>query len=177
MGNTWKHPQLGKFEYDGMAWVRDVDAPAFDAFAYDVETPAGKYEMAFEADDENDLPSTARVALSSQILAEQKLLVTKVIEALWEDFNGRGPASGMWWHGAIEEVGEDMPPLNGPADLLKVMRLSQIAIRKQIHGYEGPVVEMSFAAAFEKEHGVGILTDGKTILGMGYQSSVSLFKD
>ena len=58
-----------------------------------------------------------------------------------------------------------------------VMRLSQIAIRKQIHGYERPVVEMSFAAAFEEEHGVGILTDGKTILGTGYQSSVSLFKD
>jgi hypothetical protein len=45
-----------------------------------------------------------------------------------------------------------------------------------MHGYEKPVVELSFHAAFEEEHGVGVLTDGNTILGTGYSVDVRPFK-
>ena len=35
-----------------------------------------------------------------------------------------------------------------------------------------PLVELSFHAAFEEEHGVSVLTDGDSILGTGYYLDV-----
>ena len=98
--------------------------------------------------------------------------------ALWDEFNGRGPDSGMWWHGDTEQWVEGLDssglPLPTKADdLLGLMALSSIVVRRKVDGYDKPVVELSFAAAFEEEHGVGVLTDGKKVLGTGYSTDVT----
>jgi len=188
MPATWNHPKLGRFKYDGDRWTANVDAPALDAFKYgadedgdDDPPPTGKHELGFDADDEDDLPSDEAVAVALAVLANQARLVPMITKALWEDFNGRGPDSGMWWHGDMEQVAEmmdfeeNLSPPKGPDDLLRLMGLPNIIVHKEVDGYERPVAEISFAAVFEEEHGVGVLTDGKSVLGTGYSSDVTPF--
>jgi hypothetical protein len=56
------------------------------------------------------------------------------------------------------------------------MRLSSICVRPRVEGYDKPIVELRFAAAFEEEHGVGVLTDGGKILGTGYSVDVTPYE-
>ena len=177
MGATWDHPELGRFTFDddAQAWSGTVDVPAFRAFAWDTgysnaPRSQGRHELVFEADDEDDVPSPAMVALALEVLANQANLVPVVTQALWDDFNGHG-SPGMWWHGQLAQVVAAMyadEPASGPADLLKELQVSDISVRKEVDGHDGPIVELNFHASFEEEHGVGILTDGRTVLGTGY---------
>jgi len=187
MAATWDHPKLGKFKFDLVAWHGVAKAPAFDVFTYDdglgdQRKPNGKYEIAFSGEDESDTPPAPAVALALKVLDAQKELPARVMKALWDDFNGRGPYSGMWWHDDLAQVGEAMedsgaePPASAD-DLRKVLWLASIKVRKEVHRYPRPVVELSFSAAFEEEHGVGVLTDGKKILGLGYSHDVTPFKE
>jgi hypothetical protein len=57
-----------------------------------------------------------------------------------------------------------------------VLRCGSINVRKKVFGYPKPVVELSFTAAFDDEHGMGALTDGTKILGLGYICDVTPFK-
>jgi hypothetical protein len=88
----------------------------------------------------------------------------------------------MYWHGDLDAVAEGLEfedtlkPPRKAADLPRLMQLTNIAIQKRKHGQDKPLAELSFAAAFEEEHGVGVLTDGKTILGIGYSADVRPFK-
>jgi hypothetical protein len=183
MAATWDHAQLGRFTYDGTVWINTVSMPAFKAFAYDTGYPnaprsTGDHELAFEADNKRDVPSPAAVALAEKVLANQHEIVSKVTEALWDDFNGRDPSSDMWWHGDLQAVADAMgagEPPRSASDVLALMQLSRMTILKRVEGYEEPVVELSFHAAFEEEHGVGILTDGKEILGIDYTGDVFPF--
>ncbi len=188
MGTTWKHPQLGTFEYDGIAWVARVPMPEFKAFRFDpgysnAKRSKGIHELAFEAADEHDIPSTEAIALANKVLENQKPLVATIAKALWSDFNGQGPKSGMWWHGGLDEVAEalsdtidvDEPP-ESAKDLLKYLSVSRVTVRKKVDGAKGLVVEVSFHAGFEDEHGVGVLTDGERVIGIGYTSDVTAFK-
>ncbi len=185
MGSTWDHPQLGRFKFvDGVWWTTIVDVPAFKAFAYDTgfsnaPRSTGKHKLAFQADDEADAPSPAAIALASKVLANHAKLVAVVTHALWDDFNGRGPESGMWWRGDLAQVAEmmgaDEPPTKAD-DLLALMQVSQITVRKDVDGMDEPVVELSFHAEFDQEHGVGVLTDGDTVLGMGYSGEATPFE-
>jgi predicted DNA-binding WGR domain protein len=177
---TWEHPKLGLFEYDGSAWTRTVKTPAFKAFRY--EGSSTKCELTFEADDESERPSRQAVSVAERLLANQEALAAKVAAALWDDFTGVGPNSGMYWHGDLDAVAEGLEfedtlkPPKKAADLPRLMQLTNIAIQKRKRGQDKPLAELSFAAAFEEEHGVGVLTDGKTILGIGYSADVSPFK-
>src|SRR5262245_33670876 len=149
MGSTWDHPELGRFKFDGVVWSKTIDVPAFKSFSYDTgyrnaRRSKGRHTLAFEADDANDVPSRVAVKLAAKVLANQADLVGKVVKALWEDFNGRGPDSGMWWHGALDQVAEGMDPEQrpkGPDDLLALLQLEQISVCKCVDGYEKPVVE------------------------------------
>ena len=179
MATTWTHPDFGtfKFDRDYDAWVTTVKAPAFDAFKWEQE-PTGECDLLIEADDQKDIPSKAALAVAARVLAAQAELPGKVIRALWDDFNGRGGDSGMWWHGDMEQVAEmsgDHPVPKRPEDFLSAMDFLRIVIRKEADGYEKPVAELTFAAAFEEEHGVGVLTDGKDILGTGYMGDAAVF--
>ncbi len=121
MTAQWTHPELGVFDFDDHSWVRTIEVPAFKAFSFDTgysNAPRsnGMHELAFEADDESDHPTEIAIELAATVLENQNALVATVANALWEDFNGRGPASGMWWHGDLEEVFEylDEDPPDGP---------------------------------------------------------------
>lgn len=183
MPSTWSHPQLGIFKFDAIGWIATIDMPAFKAFAYDTgysnaRRSTGKHELMFAADNEDEKPSAAAVALAEKVLANQTKLVSVIMDALWKDFAGEGPNSGMWWHGDLEQVAEAMDaarPPAGPKELLELLQLSQMTVRKEVDGYDGPVVELSFHAPFEREHGVGVLTDGEALLGTGYSSDVTPF--
>jgi len=184
MAALWNHPELGKFKYLGFGWVNFVTVPAFKSFSYDTgcgntRRSRGQYELAFEADNEEDVPSPAAVALVKKILTNQVDLVQKVIAAIWDDFNGRGPGSDNWWYGELDKVAESIdaegPLLNADA-LLEVMQLTFITIYKEAPGRECTMAELNFNAVFEPEHGVGVLTDGENILGIGYCSDVTTFE-
>jgi hypothetical protein len=47
-----------------------------------------------------------------------------------------------------------------------------LTIRESLYEHKKPIAELTFSAGFEPEHGVGILTDGNTILGTSYASDV-----
>jgi hypothetical protein len=181
---AWEHPRLGRFIYDGMAWTQTVNVPAFKAFTshsryFDMPRSKGRHRLEFEADNEMDIPSATAIALATTVLENQADLVGEITRALWDDFNGRGPDSGMWWHGNLDEVvlnmGSEKRP-SGADDLLPLLKVSQIGVRKQADGYPEPIVEISFHAEFEPEHGVGVLTDGHVVLGTGYHLDVMPFK-
>lgn len=86
----------------------------------------------------------------------------------------------MWWHNHLDEVVGVVEDVGLPApakadDLAALLLLQEIRIRRDVLDNEQPIAELSFAAAFEEEHGVGILTDGKNILGIGYSADVTPF--
>jgi hypothetical protein len=123
-------------------------------------------------------PSAAAVKLALRVIANQAELPALVTSALWEEFNGRGPKSEMWWHGDMGQVAEnfgyaDRPAPTRPDDLPPVMRFTGLTIRESLYEYKKPIAELTFSAVFEEEHGVGILTDGNTILGTGYSCQAS----
>jgi hypothetical protein len=182
---TWDHPKLGRFEYEGAGWTRLVEVPAFKTFSYETgysNAPRSKrkHKLVFGTFDESHLPSAADVAVAERVLVNHKSLVGVVTRALWEDFNGRGPDSGMWWHGDLEAVAKSfkshkLPPPTKPEDLLAVMQPSGVLVRETFPGYDSPMVELTFHAAFEEEHGVSVLTDGNSVLGIGYNLDVMPF--
>jgi hypothetical protein len=181
---AWKHAKLGRFTHDGAAWIAKVPAAGFDAFTYDVARRAKgrKYELQFEADEETDTPTKEAVAIAQRVIAKAKPLAGKVAKAMWDSFNGRGP-KGMWWHGnlddvatAMEDTGEDLAPPQRVEDLYRLMQLTNITVHKPKKRGATPLVELSFAAPFEEEHGVGVLTDGEKIVGIGYTADVRPFR-
>ena len=185
MAATWEHPDLGRFVLDGEGWRGTVTAQGFDGFAfdagYDTGPPDGRYEFVFRrggdfgADADADAPSDAEVALARRVLADPARLAQAVAAALWDDFGGRGPGSGMWWRDDLaavaEAAGEGDPPA-GPADVPGLLRLNAIVVRES---GGRPVAELAFWPAFEEEHGVGVLTDGERVLGLGYSGDAKPF--
>jgi hypothetical protein len=183
MSASWSDPRLGEFSYDGMQWRTIVDAPAFDRFSYqgrhETHPPSGRYEMVFYVDDMDTTPSQAAADAAARALEHQAALPEAVVRALWDDFTGAGPDSGMWWAGNLEEVAEgfedlETDPPAGPDDLYPSLGLARIAVRSGGED-ETPAAELMFRARFEEEHGVGVLVDGPAVLGLGYQADVSPF--
>lgn len=181
----WEHQELGHFEYRRRrGWVRSVDLPGFAIFTWpgNEDRAPGTCELRLGTEDENDLPSPSALALVSTLLNEQQQLPRTIAQALWEDFNGRGPDSGMWWHGHLEDVDDmydsGLPAITGPDALMAWLELDSIDVRNAgIKSEEQPVLEVTLGAPFEIEHGVGVLTDGVTIIGIGYAGDVERFKD
>jgi hypothetical protein len=182
---TWNHPTLGRFEYDGTGWTKTVDVPAFKAFSYDIGTgkpsrSKGKHRLKFGAYDEGDLPTAAEIAVADQVLANHAALVGVVINALWEDFNGRGPDSRSW-HGNLEGVAKSfkshkLPTPAKAQDLLPALQVSSLYVCEGFPGHDaGPLVELQFHAVFDEEHGVSVLTDGRSVLGIGANLDVLPF--
>ena len=181
MATTWKHPRLGEFEYDDFGWAADVSAPAFQAFDYSGggydNAVEGMYRLEFQIEEEQT-PSDEMTSLAAKVLMNQEKLAADVANLIWDQFNGRGPHSGMWWYGDMKSVTEwldDEVELTSAGDIYELMALSSIMLHPEIHGYQGPVVELCFHARFEKEHGVGVLTDGERIVGVGYMADPNPF--
>jgi len=174
--STWKHPQLGTFKYDSdeAGWVGRIDLPAMKIFKWeDEDKPTGKYELVFRNEDEKQ-PSSGAVQMALAVQANQEKLPAMVIGILWEQFNGRGKKSDMWWYGDLNgQVAEnfgygDLPAPKRPEDLVAAMSFLRLGIYEEKYDYKIPFADLNFNALFEEEHGLSILTDGQVILGTGY---------
>lgn len=180
--STWEDPELGVFELSrGEGWCREIDVPNFMAFQYS-DWPKRPVYLIFAADDENDIPTDGQVSVARQTINNLERLIEEGLLALVDDFQGRGPDSGMWWHSDIDQVlenltsnGARLDSLGSPDDLYVVMGQPSIRIQESGYGYGKPCAIIGFEAQFEVEHGVGILTDGEQILGTGYRTDVSPF--
>jgi hypothetical protein len=174
----WKHADLGTFKFDD-GWVSSLSLPAFKAFKYDSEGSRArsfKTDICFAVDLPEDVPTPRTVAVAMRVIKNQESLAGKLKKAIFDDINGRGPRSGMWWRGNIQTINEyvadesgrrKLKPLKAPADLEHFLGRPAIDIRESVYGFDKPCAIISFSALFEPEHGVGILTDGVRILGLG----------
>ena len=182
MREHWNHGELGSFEYEAVAWKKMIDVPAFMAFRYVRESPSDDlYELTLEAVPD-ELPSAEQIDVALRLLANQEKLVEAMKKSLWDGFLGRGPESEMWWYGNLDEVNQVLTAeLGTPVQLreqdglLDIMIPTVIKVRKWVLGYNKPVAEVYFFAAFAHEHGVGILTDGEVVLGIGYSGEAEPF--
>src|SRR5262245_40728316 len=111
MSKTWNHPQLGTFQYDEDqdGWIGTCRLPAFNEFNWEAESTDtdGERELLF-ASAEGRQPSAGAADLALKVIANQAGLPLLVLSALWEEFNGRGPKSGMWWYGDLTQVAENL---------------------------------------------------------------------
>ena len=61
-------------------------------------------------------------------------------------------------------------------DLKKVLEPKNLTIRRDFAPPTPWIAELNFNAGFDVEHGVGVLTDGVEILGIGYSSDATRFR-
>src|SRR5687767_4295175 len=110
MDQTWSHPELGTFNFDEMdgGWVGTVKLPSFAPFRWDADRdqPAGEYMVQFESENATE-PAPASVAVALAVIRNEKKLPALVTQELWDEFNGRGGSSGMWWEGALNDDVEE----------------------------------------------------------------------
>src|SRR5262245_961518 len=128
MSGTWNHPQLGNFKYDQDedGWAGRIALPAMKVFNWeDRDEPAGKYELIFRNEAKKQ-PSPGAVQIALALVANEAKLPAMVIGILWEQFNGRGKKSDMWWYGDLKQVADnfgygDLPAPKQPEDLAPAM--------------------------------------------------------
>lgn len=189
---VWTHPKLGRFESDGHQWAGFIRLPAFENFRQKHQKPLTVYPLYFDAAAAPKGPSDEAVNLVLTLIDNAKLLVERIAISLYADFTGSGPNSGMWWHGDLPAVHEnlefDKVELGQPQDLLHAMALYRIDVREGIEAvpgyrtlpgspaYLGPVIDLSFHSNIDIEHGIGVLTNGNAILGFGYAGESTPFR-
>lgn len=196
MSRTWNHPRLGTLMHDDIWWRREILIPSLQSFTYiDAAVRAyvskpGPFELVLQCESEDEQPSEQMASLAAAALRYERQLVPNVLEAIWADLNGRGPDSGMWWHGDLPNahlggnwasavhnslIGYELPVPTCPEDLKEVLGPKDLTIRRHPLLTERWIAELNFHAGFDVEHGVGVLTDGVRVLGIGYSSDASLF--
>ncbi len=189
---NWTHSELGRFKYDFTGWARDVEFPAFTPFRYHWggrRKTRDTIRLEFHADDEAEktipVPSRGAISVAQRTIQNQLILADRIVKAMWKDLNGLGRNSGMWWHGDLPTANEMIANVFGarpvkklavPEDLYEFMGTILVHIRESTYKYQRPSATICFAAAFDDEHGVGVLTDGTRVLGIGHQSDVTPFK-
>ena|SRR5690349_10124218 len=177
MQPTWDHPQLGPFTRSGQRWTAIVDLPAFSAFSYkpshwdNPDELLGKFKLSVGGD--QAAPRPAAVELAQKIISMGSELPSRVVAWLWDDFNGQPPNLQSPWTGVLRSPGfasgvfGKLVP-RAANDLFRELRLTRIAVDRDVDNYDGEVVRLSFKAAFDEEHGLDLLTDGDRVLGVGY---------
>jgi hypothetical protein len=122
-----------------------------------------------------------------KIRKSQKKLVHNVCQAFFDDLHQDGyhaesvPHSkfGMWWSEDPVEVAMSCREallkrlkrdrLRQPDDLIAVLYEPSIAIYPSMMvSNSTPRTLINLGAEFEDEHGVSVLTDGSTVLNLGY---------
>lgn len=169
----WSDSELGAFELwdSGERYVQE--GKRFKGFEVFAESSEARFELpASRNGDVFGPPSAPVIALASMVLANLPALVAKAVEALWGDFNGEKQyRTGMWWHGGIDEVlsriGDDFEPTD-------IQVLYQDLMPVVIKVRDEATATIGFASLIDDD-GIGVLTDGKTILGTGYESDQAPF--
>jgi hypothetical protein len=172
-GPAWTDEEVGTFHFEDSGWMIRLELPAFDAFNPRLKRKRkiNRYEISIINESPDEKPTPPPIAVTRKLISNQKSLAKKVAEALWADFNGKGPDSGMYWHGDLEQVAQGIEsgePPRSAKDLYKLMQLHTIHVQRTSGKSKRWLAEMNFHADFEEEHGVGILTDGTDIVGIGY---------
>ncbi len=193
----WSHPRFGTLHYDGVWWRREIKIASLQSFTYiDAAVRAyrsepERFELVFQCEPEDEQPNAEMAAIASTVLDNELQLVPDMLDAIWSDLNGQGPKSGMWWHGDLANAhgggngdsavhdsldDQELPMPTCANDLSKVLEPKNLTIRSHPSLPGHWLAEFNFHAGFDVEHGVGVLTDGVKILGIGYSSDVSLFE-
>lgn len=187
---SWTDPQLGMFKFNEYQWEKTIEIEAFSIFPYggfgnpNEDNSSSNIVLGIEAEDECEIPSEQVIEVARLTIKNHQYLLREGIKALFNDLIGKGPDSGMWWHSAIDHVREivanrvdesTLAVLNKPEDLHALLGKPSIRVQEFGYGYDDPCSIISFEAVFEPEHGIGILTDGTQILGVGYEMDVSPF--
>jgi hypothetical protein len=172
---TWEHPALGTFYYSGGSWDQDRE---FDAFGIFLEA-RGEQLLTLPVGGDSDeavAPEEDVVVLAVRIVENLPTLIEAGIAAFWDDLNGRGPSSGMWWHGALGEAFEycSAEPTDHTS-LYVVLQPSAIALSSAGYLWDAPTARIQFRSDIDEEHGVSFLTDGTSIIGTGYSHDSSPF--
>lgn len=183
----WTHPTLGTFSAHPVGWSADRAEPAFKVFSHDTKYAGARQRTSGEfalcvfwltgAAPDDPPPPAEMVAALERVMSDPQRLVATVLGAMWEDFNGRGPHSGNWWHGELAAVSRAFRDgkLRAPEraeDVAAGLRLNQVTIWNEWHHHPSPVAVMTFHAVFEPEHGFSVLTDGDAVLGTGFADDV-----
>jgi len=179
MINKWSHPNLGEFSYEDEHWSKLISLPSFNKFKLNFnENKCNSDEISFYSEDVDLIPTINSIKLLNLILSNQEKISNMIVKVLWDDFHGTNYNSGMWWHGAFDEVFEYIEKKPTSAEeLFNHLSFSCVTINNSTEiDDEEPIAEISFEASFEEEHGVSVLTDGIDILGTGYILSVTPFK-
>jgi hypothetical protein len=197
MPKSWSHPRIGTLTHDDIWWRREIVVPSLTPFTYvDVarrgyNPPPEPFELVLQCESEEMEPNEEMASLAATILDNESRLVPRLLDAVWADLNGRGPDSGMWWHGDLPNAyrggnwasvafdalrGFGLPVPTSAEDLLQVLRPDELTIRRDFSPPKPWIGEFSFYSGFDVEHGVGVLTDGVDILGVGYSSDATRFK-
>lgn len=186
---SWNDYQLGTFTFEEYQWKRSMEMEAFSIFTYrgfadpDESMNNSTVEIGIDAEDENDIPIEEVVKVARLTIENHNLLLKNGIKALFNDLKG-GLDSGMWWHASIDHVREivarqvndpGLAKLEQAEDLHALLGSPRIRIQEFGYGYDRPCSVISFESVFEIEHGIGILTDGYNVLGVGYEMDVSPF--
>jgi hypothetical protein len=188
--SKWRHPEPGEFEFQSTGWVKQCEIPAFKSFIYrwhGRQLGQTKVKLEFVVEGATELPSKKLVTVALRVIKNQGVLAKRIAKAVWNDLNGKGQDSGMWWHGDTKTInemidagfqGRKRKPFANPDDIFHLIGGPSVVIRESIWLYEKPSATILFEAAFDIEHGLGVLTDGNRILGTGYQTSVCpVFKE
>ena len=121
------------------------------------------------------------IELVSRILINQHALNALLLEAIWQDLNGLGPGTDMWWHGDWPTIRETIRsawkrspphPLDSKEDLYLHLGNMRIYVNEGIRNFASPNARFVFDSAIDPEHGIGVLSDGTKILGVGYSYDV-----
>jgi len=185
---NWNHPKLGSFKFDGMYWSGTCTLSAFKPFIFREgarNSGRAKLTINFETEscEEDELPSNDAQKVALQVIQNHNELSSCIVQALWQDMHNQGSGSGMWWNGDIETIERNIAEatknklraLRAPETLYKCLGANSVLIRESMYLYEKPSATFLFQAAFDTEHGLGILSDGGRVIGIGYQSSVGPF--
>lgn len=180
---VWEHSTLGHFTFEEyLGWVGTAELPRFAMFTYRPRkqtNPSSTVPIHIATYDESELPTGAVIRVACKTLTNIDQLLDDALAALFRDFAGEGPDSGMWWHDDMEHVLEILSGssrlLASVQDLPDLLGAPSILIQESGYGYDAACAIMGFESPIDEEHGIGFITDGETILGTGYRSDVSPF--
>ena len=174
MGKSVRHPVLGTLtspgEFDG--WSGRVALPGFGGGRWPAELPLHFFGGERGPGDE---PDPRAVALVLPLIEHAATLADVILDGLWAELDGREQENDHWWArpdglAAVNQMllAASERPIAGRDDLMRVLEPTDLFVRDDEHGDDAWTAGVGFACAFEEEHGLDVLTDGRRVLGTGY---------
>jgi hypothetical protein len=120
------------------------------------------------------MPDNELVAVTTLNLRNLERFIEMAVVSLYRHFLGADHDSDMWWHGDLETVSRSLDgydiALYTSGDLLALLESACMTFEARSSRYRRSCGVLTFWSPIEPEHGIGFLTDGVGILGIGYGS-------